>query len=721
VTSAELAERTGRARALGRELVSAIPAWVWVGALVCVSAGIRIAIAQGYPGPWIFHDEVAYSDLGRSLGRTGSFAIRDVPGSNGFGIVYPALIAPAYALFGHVPTGYHVARAINAVVMSLAAVPTYLLARRLVQPPLAFLAAALAIALPAMAYTTSMMTENAFYPAFTLVVLAMYLALERPTIPRQLLVFPAILVAFYTRAQGIVFLPALLTAVVILCLLDAWLDPNGRFFPRLWRGLRAYWVTWGIAIGGSVLVVLYERARGRPLSTLLGSYGGVTLFEYRVGPIARWFVYHLGEIDFATGILPFAAFLFVTTGLLRAERSRPLRVFAAISVPIVLWFTLAVAAYASNPIGDRIEERNLFFVAILFFVALVVWVDRGLVRRPLAAGGAILVAVALAGVVPYGSLIDDNSVSGAFGLLPLKHLEHWRVSVAAADMRWVVLAGAVLAAVFLLVLPRRFAPAAPLAVLAYLALASHPVHLITRQASLDSARAGITVKRDWVDEAAGANADVAILFFGVQAVPYWQNEFFNASVRRVYNMNGRYDGLPQTQLAIDPETRLVIDPLHNQRLQAKYLLVGNALYPVGRLVAEDPGTGLRLYRTLGRDVRMRQVVNFLYPDGWSSGSLQYLRYGCTGGTLTVVMTSDPQLHPHRQVVAASDGGRTVARRVIQPDRDVGQRMVVPLHGKQGLCSILFTITPTAVPNDVLKNGDMRELGIRFTRFVYRPR
>jgi Dolichyl-phosphate-mannose-protein mannosyltransferase len=721
VTSAELAERTGRARSFGHDLVSAIPAWGWVAALVCVSAGTRFAIAQRYPGPWIFHDEVAYSDLGRSLGRTGSLAIRDVPGANGFGVVYPVLIAPAYALFGHVPRAYEAARAINALVMSLAAVPVYLLARRLVRPPLALLAAVLALALPAMAYTTAMMTENAFYPAFTLVVLAMYLALERPTILRQLLVFPAILIAFYTRTQGIVFLPALVTGVVILCVLDAWLEPGGRFSRRLLRGLAAYWVTWAVALGGAVLVVLYEHARGRPLSTLLGAYGGVTLFQYHVVPIARWFVYHLGELDFAVGVLPFAAFLYVVTGLLRAERSRPLRVFAAVSVPVVLWFTLAVAAYASNPVGDRIEERNLFFVATLFFVALVVWVDRGLPRRSLAAGAAILAAVALAGAVPYGSLINDNSVSGAFGLLPLEHLEHWRVSVAAHDLRWVVIAGAVLAGLFLLVLPRRYAPAAPLAVLAYLALASHPVYMITEQASVDSAHAGISVKKNWVDRAAGADANVAILFFAIDAVPFWQNEFFNASVRTVYNINGRYDGLPQTQVGVDSKTAFLVDPTHNRLVHSDYLLVNQSILPRGRLVAEDPGTGMRLFRTPGRYVHIDQIVSGVYPDTWSGPEAGYQRYACKGGTLTVTMTSDPALHPYDQVVTAIEANRVVARKVVKRSRDVGQRMTVPLKSQGGDCGVRFTITPSRSPDDAFNNGDKRVLGIRFTRFVYRPR
>ena len=48
----------------------------------------------------------------------------------------PILIAPAFRLYASVPSAYAVAKVINACVMSLAAVPTYFLARRLLAPRL---------------------------------------------------------------------------------------------------------------------------------------------------------------------------------------------------------------------------------------------------------------------------------------------------------------------------------------------------------------------------------------------------------------------------------------------------------------------------------------------------------------------------------------------------------------------------------------------------------
>ena len=71
-------------------------------------------------------------EVGRA--RTGSFLVRGVP-SSGYGFVYPVLIAPAFrpACVG-ARTRTPAAKVINACVMSLAAIPTYFLARRLLEP-----------------------------------------------------------------------------------------------------------------------------------------------------------------------------------------------------------------------------------------------------------------------------------------------------------------------------------------------------------------------------------------------------------------------------------------------------------------------------------------------------------------------------------------------------------------------------------------------------------
>ena len=125
----------------------AVPAWGWLAAIVVLSFALRAWLARGMVAPFIMVDELIYSELGRSIAAGDGFEVRDAP-AGGFSLVYPLLISPAYALFDALPDAYAAVKTLNALLMSLAAVPTYLLARRLLAPSLSLLAAVLAVALP---------------------------------------------------------------------------------------------------------------------------------------------------------------------------------------------------------------------------------------------------------------------------------------------------------------------------------------------------------------------------------------------------------------------------------------------------------------------------------------------------------------------------------------------------------------------------------------------
>src|SRR5205814_133175 len=183
--------------------------------LVAGSAVIRYDLSRRMVAPWIFVDELIYSELAKSFAATGHFLVR---GHGGFdvGVVYPALISPAYRIFGPVPDACAAAKAIGCVLMWLAAVPACLLARRVLGRPLSLLAALLAVSVPSLVYTGTLMTENAFYPLFLVAALALVACLERPTVLRQVLVLAACGVCYLTRTQAVALVPALLTAPILL-------------------------------------------------------------------------------------------------------------------------------------------------------------------------------------------------------------------------------------------------------------------------------------------------------------------------------------------------------------------------------------------------------------------------------------------------------------------------------------------------------------------------
>ena len=151
----------GGARERAWSLARAVPVWAWLVGLVALSTGIRYVFTRQTVAPWIFVDELIYSELAKSFAAGGHFLVHD-HSTGSYGYVYPILIAPAWAAFKAVPDAYAAAKGINALVMSLAAVPAYFIARRMLTQWLSLAAAALAVAIPSMVYTSTLMTENAF-------------------------------------------------------------------------------------------------------------------------------------------------------------------------------------------------------------------------------------------------------------------------------------------------------------------------------------------------------------------------------------------------------------------------------------------------------------------------------------------------------------------------------------------------------------------------------
>src|SRR3954454_10561255 len=165
--------RNGRpepAPPLRRSRIARVPPWVWLAALVVVSSVFRYGLSRRVVAPWIMVDELIYSELAKSFAASGHFLIRDVH-HGGYGAVYPLLISPAWRLFSSVPDAYAAAKTIGSVLMSLTAIPVYFLARRVLSARWSLLAALLAVAVPSMMYTGTLMTETVFYPLFVCVAL----------------------------------------------------------------------------------------------------------------------------------------------------------------------------------------------------------------------------------------------------------------------------------------------------------------------------------------------------------------------------------------------------------------------------------------------------------------------------------------------------------------------------------------------------------------------
>jgi hypothetical protein len=379
---------------------------------------------------------------------------------------------------------------------------------------------------------------------------------------------------------------------------------------------------------------------------------------------------------------------------------------------------LEVSAFASVH-QLRVEERNTFYVVPLFLVALLVWIDRGAPRPTTAVAAAVLAAGALPGVLPYQRLITTNAVSDTLTILPIWSLQSSLFPIEQTALV-VVLAGMCAAALFVFV-PARYALVLPALILGYFAVQQKPIEGKHKTASVGALFAGITLPRDWIDQRVGHDATVTTIWSGnTSAYAIWENEIFNRSLRRFYFLHSQLAGdLPEQKVKVDPETGVMGS--RGSPVRSRYALTDSSVELDGKQLDQDPRTGMTLYETNGPLRQVSQVTGLYPEDTWSGRYASYTRLGCHGGMLRVGLQSDPGLFTKPQTVFARIGGKEAAR--VQVPAGGAADLVVPLPRGERVCNVDFEVTPTAVPVEVTKgfNPDTRELGIHFTRFIYKPR
>jgi hypothetical protein len=463
-----------------------------------------------------------------------------------------------------------------------------------------------------------------------------------------------------------------------------------------------------VLAAGVVGVLLVQLFRGHSPYDVLGSYSVTGHATYRPDQVVKWLLYHVAELDLYLGIAPFAALLLLT--FLGRSLDRPLRVFLAAALPLTVWLLLEVGAFASA-LSPRIQERNLFYVAPLFLIALLAWIERGMPRPPRAAATAVLLAAALPGALPYQRLIDVSAESDTLALLPLWWLQETVVGVDTIPVV-VVAVSAAIGLLFVSISPR-YALVLPAVVLLWFAFATERIERFDHgfpKASVGALYQGITApRRDWVDAAVGRNADVAFVYSGRDPTHHpdtlWENEFYNRSIGPVYDLRQpSMGGLPETRVAQRADGVLLAD---GKPVRHAYVLSEESVPLAGAVIARDKLKGMALRRTDGL-VRIGYRVQGLYPnDTWSGKRVTYTRLRCAGGAVTAQMRRDPNLITRPQTVRAD--GRSVT---FSSNDDA--TLTVPLHPRNGVCRAVFTVTPTAVPGP----ADPRVLGVHFLQFRY---
>jgi hypothetical protein len=600
--------------------------WVLLAALLLAATVGWILAGRRIEAPWIMGDELTYSEYAKSFADSGEFLFREEP--TRFLSIYSVFISPAW-FADSIETAYSIAKAINVVLMVSAAIPLYLWARRLVTPAFALLTVVLLLVMPSFVYTGNLMTESAFLPAFLLALFATALALERPTALRQLAAIAAIALAVLLRLQALVFLLIVPTAVILKALFD--LRAEGQpIRPRaLLRPLRPFAPSAAATGAALVAAAVYFATQTEGLDAALGAYKEIPHADYSGGEILRWTLTHLGELSLSVGFLPASAFV-VLIALVWQHASTftsAQRAFLAVSAASIPWLVLQVAAFASEH-SLRIEERNMFFLAPLLFLALVLWLARGLPRPPRTTAVAVLLPTALLVSVPLESLFNVSVRNDTFGLVPFYRLNDL-LSGGVHDVRIVLVVGALGAGLMFAALPRWLMTLAiPAGVVVFLLLSTYSVSGGAKvQSHAKRFAYALGPDPNWIDDSIGSDGNAAFLFtpeLGADPDVVAQAEFWNRSVREVYDFGAPAFVFPGDDVAADRTTGIIAGTDGRPLSSAPYAVIdAGRLSLAGELVARSGPLGL--FRLDG-PARLTSRSEGIYADEWSGPDASYSQY-----------------------------------------------------------------------------------------------
>jgi hypothetical protein len=574
-----------------------------VGLAVLVFYGVE---AYSRKTPWVFSDELEWTQLSRSIAETGRAARRGEPIY--FKSLYSYLIAPFWWIHS-TAAAYSAIKYANALVMSLAAVPSYLLARMLVSRRGAVIVAVGSVAVPGMAYATSIVPDVLAYPYYAL---CSWLAVRALRSRRRLDVGIALVVV----ACGYFVRQMQFTSLVVAFLLAAgglWLTG-----PRF-RELRRNW------------------SRGDTIGVVVIAVGALLLFN-------RVVLQHVHQWQFTSeyyksrivdlGLRAGASFtiglsaLVVIGGLsslrLPDRRGEPVYrayvAWTAGAIGSLALYTAVKAAFLSTLFATLWEERDLVPLSPLLILGTVmVFESKRVDRRVVAAATAFVVAMFLFKAIQLGWPYYDAPGSALAAVLA--QYRHWSTY----ELRLALLASTAVA-VLLIAYRRRRGVAALALVLALGWMVSTEIAATVGIDRLATTFANNLPKPlDWVDQ---ANGRTPTTYLG-QAIkdPNGENltEFWNRSITTVESTDGSAPGPGPTPSA----SLLRPDGLLSNLDGARYVLGDSGVNLNAPVVATNGA--MTLYRAKG-PWRMADYEQQVYPDTWCPDwcSYTYFKPGQTG-------------------------------------------------------------------------------------------
>jgi hypothetical protein len=593
--------------------------WIFLGVAIIASIVLRLIVNTKFQAPTILTDELTYSQLARDI-ADGKFSL-----NNGYGIVYPLLLAPSWVFNQFGTEAYTWMKATNAVLVSLTAIPVFFWAKRMMQPRYALLAAVLTLLMPSMAYSGHIMTENAFLLFFMLAAWSISVAVERPTIVHQVLVVVAILAAFATRAQAIVLLAALPLIIVLHVLSEE--RAGGSFsLTGCGRRLLRFWPLAAIAGLGALAIVGRTLATDWHVSQLLQAYSATTGGQYTVENVSRYFLWHLGEATFALGVIPVAALLLLAgLWILNRTRSSAERAYLATAVVTIPLVILQVATFTSFW-SQRVSERNMYCVFPIVLIGLALWLGIKLPRPTRTTALAAAIAGGLALSVPFAFLYQRAPSTETWAIV-LPNILTRKLANGADDVYVLIIVGVAIALLaFGILRPRIAVFVLPVLVAGYFTIGeASAVHEVGKAARDYRNAPSLGADASWLDKSVPPGADVALitgssLGADTDRVIGWETSFFNKTPFAWLNWGTNLVANPLTGDIAAPDgspvtlPTYVITPASNQ-------FMGTTVVSRGSFLLQEPSTPLRA----------KVITSGIFADNWTGGVATIDVYNAAAG------------------------------------------------------------------------------------------
>ncbi len=551
-------------------------------------------------GPSVFGDELVYQEAARSLAHDGAPLVRGEP--YGFGLLYPAVLAPAMLVARNQVQAYALAKLTNALFFSLTAIPAYLLGRRLLSRAWSFGVAVLAIAVPSGLYTGLVLTESVSYLAVTTAFLSIVRALERPTLLRQLLAVAAVALSVVARPQFIALAAALALALPLNLLFT---KPSRR---QLWHGVRGLWGFGLAAIIGAATLVVAAHARG---VSLLGSYGDV-VHSYKIVQVARASWYSLGGLELYLGFVPFVAAPAALVYLVRRARTGSVEsgAFAAVFLAANATLIVEVAALMTTPLlGGLLHDRYLFYLVPLWLTLFAAWLQARApsTRRQLGIGGGL--AILLAATLPARLIVGESArIDGIATALWVKERAVLPAHPAFVRGGMVIAALVAMGAVWLLAPRARMLLLLPVAAV----FVANAV-LVWRPRVADAGRPIFSngSPRSWVDRLVPAGSKVDMLWIQSATCPssvrdaFRWTEFFNERVGSAAQV-GDATYVPLSSTNVGVAANGVLRTSDGRAFESSYVVTMPGVVLDGTTLGQGTSSRLRLWHVDG-PVRVRGV------------------------------------------------------------------------------------------------------------------